>query len=72
MRYLRVRREKVERAWVSDKPTSAQKGTAFDVLGQNVILVRHPYDRHPQSGAGNCWCGRDQTSTIHHIVLEDA
>lgn len=70
MRFLRRRRDDVERAWVSDKPSAIDKGHALEVLGQNVIVVRHPYDRHPQSGAGNCWCGRDQSAAIHHVVIE--
>jgi len=70
MNFLRIRRDKVERAWVSDKFTATEKAHALFVLGQNVVVVRHPYDRHPNSGAGNCWCGDHQSSTIHQIIEE--
>ena len=28
-------------------------------------IVRHPYERSPYSGAGNCWCGRAYESRLH-------
>lgn len=68
--FLRRRRDRIERCWVSDKPTAVDKAGALFVLGQNVIVVRHPYDRHPQSGAGNCWCGDHQGASIHNIVVD--
>jgi hypothetical protein len=66
--FLRRRRDLIERAWVSDKFNAIDKGHALFVLGDAVVLARHPYDRSPQSGAGNCWCGRDQGASIHQIV----
>lgn len=56
---------------MSDKYTATDRGNALHVLGGAVILVRHPYDRHPKSGAGNCWCGRDKADTIHNVILDD-
>lgn len=70
MNWLRRRRDTIEQAWASDRFTAKDKAHAFFVLGQNVILVRHPFDREPRSGAGNCWCGRDQRSSIHDVVLD--
>ena len=70
MRYLRTRREKIESAWQSDRYTAKQKGDALHALGDAVVLVRHPYERDPASGASNCWCGRAQSADLHHVVME--
>lgn len=70
MRFLRRRRDEVETVWLSDKHTAIEKGRALHVLTGAVVLVRHPYQRDPQSGSGNCWCGRHQGSTLHAVVLE--
>lgn len=69
--FLRRRRETVERAWYSDKFTAREKGHALFVLGDAVVLARHPYDRDPSSGSGNCWCGRDEASSLHQVVLSE-
>lgn len=68
--FLRRRRDVIEWAWVSDKPTATDKGHALFVLGDAVVLARHPYDCDPQSGAGNCWCGRHRGASIHDIVID--
>lgn len=28
-------------------------------------IVAHPYEASPHSGAGNCWCGRDEAHRLH-------
>jgi len=68
--FLRRRREIVERVWLSDRYTAQERGSALTALAGCVIVVRHPYQRHPKSGAGNCWCGSDSRSSIHDIVAE--
>lgn len=50
--------------------TAAEKSKAIDVLRDLVVIVRHPYESDPFSGAGNCWCGRHQGSSLHNIVEE--
>lgn len=71
MNFLRKRRDVIEHAWMSDKYTAKDRGHALHVLGGAVILVRHLYQRGPNSGAGNCWCGRDQRDSIHNVILDD-
>jgi hypothetical protein len=29
------------------------------------LIVAHPYERSPYSGAGNCWCGRWEIHRLH-------
>lgn len=72
MRFLRTRRGDVELARTSDRHDAIAKGRALDVLGDAVILVRHPYERDPQSGSGNCWCARAESSSLHDVILEPA
>ncbi len=68
--WLRERRGKLERAWASDKHDARAKAQALSVLGSAVVLVAHPYDRHPNSGAGNCWCGRAPNESLHKVILD--
>jgi len=70
MRYLRERRGEVETAWASPRRSAADKSKALSVLGDAVVLVAHPYERSPFSGAGNCWCGRHATSKLHAVVID--
>ena len=50
--------------------TARDKAKALHILSGSVALLRHPYERSPHSGAGNCWCGSDQRSKIHDVVLD--
>lgn len=68
--FLRRRREKIERVWTSEQSSPDEKRHALTVLSGAVVLVRHPYDRHPQSGSGNCWCGRHIGASLHSIIIE--
>lgn len=68
MMFLRERRGCVERVRVDDKYTAREKAHALFVLGGAVVVAGHPHDADPASGAGNCWCGRDQSHTIHRII----
>lgn len=70
MRFLRERRGALETAWSSPRHSAADKSRALQVLRDAVVLVAHPYERDPHSGAGNCWCGRHQGSNLHNIVVE--
>lgn len=65
-----MRQDRVETATNSDRHTAAEKSRALAVLRGSVVLVRHPYQRDPYSGAGNCWCGRHARSSLHSVVLE--
>ena len=71
MQFLRKRHEVIEHAWMTDTPSSVDRGNALHTLGGAVILVGHPYDRHPKSGSGNCWCGRDQSNQIHNVIVKE-
>lgn len=71
MRFLREHNGKVEDAWMPDEVTSKEKSHALFVLGDAVIVARHPYDRSFQSSSGNCWCGRATSDRIHIIVKEE-
>jgi hypothetical protein len=70
VKLLRRRGEKIESAWVSDRFTAREKAHALHVLSGSVVLVRHPYDRDPASGSGNCWCGRHAGASLHDVILE--
>lgn len=73
MRVLRrraAREETLESVWLPERGTAREKGHALHVLGSAVVIVRHPYDRDPASGSGNCWCGRHQGSSLHDVVVE--
>lgn len=70
MRFLREWSGQIETAWASPKRTAAEKSKALNVLRDLVVLVAHPYERDPYSGAGNCWCGRNQGSKLHAVVVE--
>lgn len=71
MMFLRESPRGVERAWVPNGRTAREKAHALFVLGQAVTVARHPYDRDPASGSGNCWCGSHQSATIHRIVVDE-
>lgn len=68
--WLRERRGRLEKAWASDKYTAREKYAALRLLKGAVVLVAHPYDRSPDSGAGNCWCGRAEPENIHRVILD--
>ena len=34
-------------------------------LGEDGGILAHPYQRDPQSGAGNCICGRHEGHRLH-------
>jgi hypothetical protein len=70
MKWLRQSPRGDEVAWSNDKYTAAQKADACHVLGDAIIIARHPYDRNPNSGSGNCWCGRSMGGTIHEVVMD--
>jgi len=77
MKILRRSRNEIEDVWIPTKNSDGTPITAKDraralfVLRGCIKLVRHPYDRSPHSGAGNCWCGRDPSSPIHQIVVDE-
>jgi hypothetical protein len=58
------------RSCATSNHTAAQKGDALAVLRGCVTLVRHPYERSPYSGAGNCWCGYDPANRLHRVIIE--
>ena len=66
--FLRERRGEVETAR-STRYTAAQKSNALTVLRGVVVIVPHPYESDPFSGAGNCWCGRHEGHALHNVVL---
>lgn len=66
--YLRQQGDAIEVAR-TNRYSAEQKSRALDVLRGSVRIVRHPYERDPLSGAGNCWCGRDAGSTLHDVVV---
>lgn len=69
--FLRRRRGEVGRVTLaSPRYTAADKGKALAVLRGAVVLVAHPYERDPFSGAGNCWCGRAAANILHSVVVE--
>lgn len=68
--FLRQRGDKVEREWMNDRYTAAERASALHVLSGCVVIVRHPYRRDPGSGSGNCWCGRHQSSSLHQIIWD--
>lgn len=73
MRVLRRRAANeaaLESVWLPDSRTAREKAHAIHVLAGAVVIVRHPYDRDPASGSGNCWCGRHQGSSLHDLVVE--
>ena len=54
--------------WAPDA-TARERAAALHRLGGAVMLRRHPYQRDPASGAGNCWCGRAKSEgTIHDVI----
>ena len=53
-------------SWMPDR-SAKQRADALHILGDAVVLRKHPYDRSPNSGAGNCWCGRPQSSELHRV-----
>lgn len=67
--FLRERNGKTERVWMPNR-TADQRSRALSALSGCVVIVHHPYQRHPGSGAGNCWCGRAQSSKLHIVTLE--
>lgn len=69
--FLRERRGEIETARTTSY-TPEQKSDALTMLRGSVVIVRHPYERCRYSGAGNCWCGRDEGSPLHHVVIEPA
>jgi hypothetical protein len=71
MMFLRKRQDKIERVYRNDNFTAREKGHALFVLGGEVVVAKHPYYRDPASGSGNCWCGRDQSHTLHHVIVEE-
>ena len=58
-----------ERVWMP-KATADERSRALSKLGDGVLIMRHPYQRDPGSGAGNCWCGRHQSHSLHDVVIE--
>ncbi len=50
-----------------DGYTARDRANALHILSNAVALRKHPYDRDPASGAGNCWCGRGQRAKLHHV-----
>lgn len=67
--FLRERYGKTERAFQSDQYTAKDRSHALSVLRGVVLILRHPYEADPFSGAGNCWCGRDRSSALHDVVV---
>lgn len=53
-----------------DEPITARdRARALYVLARAVAVRAHPYERDPQSGAGNCWCGDHQSAKVHAVEL---
>lgn len=67
--YLRDHRGTLETARRSDRYTAADRSRALNVLRGAVLILRHPYESDPFSGAGNCWCGRHEGSKLHDVVV---
>jgi hypothetical protein len=70
VKFLRERRGEAEAARQSSRYTAKDRSRAIDVLRGVVVIVAHPYEADPFSGAGNCWCGRDERSRLHHVVVD--
>ena len=51
-------------------PTIRDKSRALDILRNSVHIVLHVYEKDPFSGAGNCWCGRPDVSSIHRVYTD--
>lgn len=66
--YLRERNGEIETVRQTQY-TAEQKSRAIDVLRGSVVIVRHPYEQDPLSGAGNCWCGHAEPSSLHAVVV---
>lgn len=47
--------------------SAREKEKALNVLRGAVIITKHNYERHPNSGAGNCWCGREEFNRLHKL-----
>jgi hypothetical protein len=47
------------------EPTARDRSKALHILRGAVRITPHPYESDPYSGAGNCWCGRPEVSSIH-------
>lgn len=54
---------------MADRDSAAQARWTDPGTGK---IVRHPYERSPYSGAGNCWCGLWEESRIHPHVYSKA
>jgi hypothetical protein len=69
--FMRTRRgsDELEKARVPDRYTPEEKSNALTKLSGAVVILRHPYERCSYSGAGNCWCGRAQNSSLHEVEL---
>jgi hypothetical protein len=68
MRFLHKRGDTVDQGRMDEKFTARERAHAYFVLDGQISLLRHPYDRDPGSGSGNCWCGYHQSHVIHEIV----
>ena len=53
--------------WAPDA-TASERASALHTLGGAVRLRKHPYQRSPHSGSGNCWCGRSKSERIHEVL----
>lgn len=71
MHFLRERDGKQERVYMDENYSAKEKADALYILRGQVILVKHPFDLDPSSGAGTCWCGRGQRSMLHEIEVEE-
>lgn len=67
--FLRWRNGILEVARWSNRYTAADRSRAIDVLRGSVLILRHPYEADPFSGAGNCWCGRSTQSELHNVTV---
>ena len=45
-----------------------ERAQALFILGSAVAIQKHPYERSPHSGSGNCWCGDHRRAKIHEVL----
>lgn len=69
MRFRRPGQGDPNRTYPIRTYTAANYSSALFILRDVVDLKSHPYLRDPNSGAGNCWCGADQSHKIHNVEI---
>ncbi len=70
MLFLRRRGDRVEQAHMDANHTARELRHAKFILGDAVVIARHPYLRNPEFGTCDwCWCGHPHDHTLHVVVV---